>query len=70
MDHSAPLTSRLLMLLTTLLLASVAFAQHDDAKTEEDEKPEERGLVVNEGGAAPGYTLISPFSLETSMLPP
>lgn len=68
MDHSAPLTSRLLMLLTTLLLASVAFAQHDDAKTEEDEKPEQRGLVVNEGGAAPGYTLISPFSLETSML--
>ncbi len=67
MNRSNTLPVRFLVLFAWILLVPLAVAFQDDDE-KEDEKPEERGLVVHESGAAPGYTMISPFSLETSML--
>ena len=53
---------RLACLAVALSVASAA------AQEEEKEAPPERGLLVAEPGTSPGYTLIAPFSLETTYL--
>lgn len=51
-----------------LACLAVALSVASAAAQEEEEAPPERGLLVAEPGTSPGYTLIAPFSLETTYL--